>query len=84
MEMQQIVDDLRHQQYRDCTKRNYYAVWRVFNQFFIRLDYKPSNWEDRLTLFVGFLIQSNKQSSTVKSYISAIKAVLKENNFKID
>ena len=29
-------------------------------------------------MFVGHLIQNNKQSSTVKSYISAIKAVLRE------
>ena len=45
--------------------------------FFLRLDVKPLNWEDRLALFVGYLIQSGKQSSTIRSYISAIRAVLK-------
>ena len=50
----------------------------------LRLDYKPDNWEDRLVLFVGYLIQNNKQSATVRSYISAIKAVLREDNQKID
>ena len=24
----------------------YYRIWRLFNQFFIRLDKKPNNWED--------------------------------------
>ena len=70
-------------QHRDTTKRNYYAIWKVFNEFFIRLDEKPDTWQDRLTLFVGYLIQKERQSSTVKSYVSAIKAVLKENNIHI-
>ena len=47
------------------------------------MDKKPSNWGDRLSLFVGHLIQQNHQSSTVHSYISAIKAVLKMNNIRI-
>ena len=50
----------------------------------LRLDYRPDNWEDRLVLFVGYLIQNKKQSATVRSYISAIKAVLREDNQKID
>ena len=37
-----------------------------------------------MTLFVGYLIQNNKQSSTVKSYISVLKAVLKMHNIPID
>ena len=82
-EITNIIDELQHNQHRDSTKKNYLAVWRVFNEFFIWLDNKPSNWEDRLTLFVGYLVQNNKQSSTVKSYISAIKAVLNMNNIRI-
>ena len=50
----------------------------------LRLDHKLDNWEDRLVLFVGYLIQNKKQSATLKSYISAIKAVLREDNQKID
>ena len=56
----------------------------MFNQFFIRLDRKPASWEHRLNLFVGHLVDSNHQSSTVKSYVSAIKAVLLENKIKVD
>ena len=70
-------------QHRDSTKKNYYLVWKLFNEFFIKLDEKPRSWEDRLTLFVGYLISNNKQSATVKSYISAVKAVLLMNNIRI-
>ena len=51
--------------------------------FSIRLDVKPDNWEDRLVLFVGFLIEDGKKSSTIKSYISAIKSVLKKDGVEI-
>ena len=33
-------------------------------------------WGDRLSLFVGYLIEMGRRPATVKSYISAIKAVL--------
>ena len=66
------------------TKRNYYTIWKIFNRFFIRLDKKPLHWEDRLTLFVGYLVEDGKQSSTVKSYISAIRAVLAENSITLN
>ena len=36
------------------------------------------SWENRLVLFVGHLIETNKKSNTIRSYISAIKAVLNE------
>ena len=49
----------------------------------MKLDVKPGTWEDHLTLFVGYLITNDKQSATVKSYISAIKAVLKMNDIEI-
>ena len=61
----------------------YYSVWRSFNTIFLRLDRKPTSWADRLTLFVAYLIQNNRQSSTVKSYISAIKAVLQDDKYEL-
>ena len=42
------------------------------------------HWEDRITLYVGYLIHNKKQSSTVKSYLSAIQAVLKMEGIKIN
>ena len=79
-----IVEQLRTQRHRDTTQQNYYIIWKIFNKFFLRLDRKLPTWDERLTLFVAYLIDNNKQSSTVKSYISAIKAILKTNGFKID
>ena len=78
-----IIEDLKHNQHRNSTKKNYYSVWKTFNEFFVRLDHKHTDWGDRLTLFVGHLITERCQSATMKSYISAIKAVLKMNNIKV-
>ena len=80
VEVASIVEQLKLQQHRESTRENYYTVWRLFNKFFLRLDLKPRAWEDQLTLFVAHLIDCRKQPSTVKSYISAIKAVLKMHN----
>ena len=79
-----LIDRLKMERNRSTTRQTYYCVWRKFNQFFIRLDIKPQNWEDRLILFVGYLVESNKKSSTIRSYISAIKAVLREDNVIIN
>ena len=84
VEIQNITDRLKHQQYCDSTKRNFYTVWKIFADFLIRLDHQPQDWEERIILFVGHLINSKKQSSTVKSYVSAIKAVLREDNVKFE
>ena len=78
-----IVEQLRNQRNRSSTKSNYYRIWKFFNKFVIRLDVKPKNWGDRLVLFVGYLIENDKKSSTIKSYVSAIRAVLKQNNIKL-
>ena len=40
--MEEIVIQLKQNRHRDSTKRNYYCVWKSFNDFFIRLDIKPS------------------------------------------
>ena len=52
--------------------------------FFVRLDKKQDTWEDRITLFVTYLIEDKKQSQTVKSYVSVIKGILAEINVKIN
>ena len=70
------MENLKWERHRDSTRNTYYSVWKNFNQFYIRLDEKPQTWEDRIVLFAGYLISNNKKSSTVKSYVSAIKAVL--------
>ena len=77
-DMQAIVDRLKGQGNRSSTRANYYQIWKKFNQFIIKLDKRPDTWEERLVLFVGFLIQNNRKAGTIKSYISAIRAVLRE------
>ena len=72
---------MRH---RNSTRENYFAIWRNFNQFFIKLDCKPNNWEDRILLYVAFLIKSKKKSTTIKSYMSALKAILVVNKIKVN
>ena len=70
-------------QYADSTKANYYGVWKQFNKFFIKLDCKPKEWEECLTLYVAYLVDQTIKSSTIKSYISVIKVVLRDVNIKL-
>ena len=75
--IQSMVDKLKTQGIRNSTRRNYYSVWKQFNLFYIKLDHKPDNWEERVVLFVGYLIEIKRtQSQTGRSYVSAIKKVL--------
>ena len=46
------------------------------------LDVLPSRWEQRVTLFAAYLIDKGLQSSTIKSYVLAIKYVLIDDNYK--
>ena len=82
--MERIINKLKMGRNRPSTWKNYYSVWRTFNEFFIRLYDKPDTWEERLTLFVGYLAETNKKSTMIKSYISAIKAVLPDDGVEIN
>ena len=66
------------------TKRNYHVVWTNFNKFIIKLDHIPAKWEERTSLYCTYLILEGYQSSTVKSYVSAIKHKLTADNYKWD
>ena len=81
--IEHLVEKLRFKRHRSSTRKNYYCVWKSFNKFYLQLDRKPRFWDQRLTLFVAFLINEGKKSTTIKSYISAIKAVLREDGHKI-
>ena len=82
--IENIIERLRYQNNRKSTKRTYYNIWRQFNHFYIRLNQKPKSWEDRLLLFVGYLVENNRQSSTIKSYISAIRSVLQDDGVTLN
>ena len=45
----------------------------------------PKTWEERTALYCGYLIQEDElQSSTIKTYVSAIKSVLKDDGYSWD
>ena len=77
-----LIDNLRDKGICESTRKNYHKIWIQFNKFLLRLDYKPKLWEDRVSLFVANLIECKCQSATVKSYISAIRHVLKVDGYQ--
>ena len=77
------MDNLKFQRHTDSTEKTYHKVWTIFNKFYIKLDVKPRSWEQQIILFMGFLVDSKLKSSTVKSYISAIRSVLSDLNVRI-
>ena len=83
-EMTNLVEQLKQGRFRGTTKKNYYSVWKMFNQFIIRLDIKPNNWEDRKILFVSYLIKEGKKSTTIKSHVSAIRAMLMNIGYELN
>ena len=74
--MESILEKLKCQCMRDSTARNYLGVWRQFNKFMTKLNSKPNSWEQQASLFGAYLVDNGVQSSTLKSYISAIKITL--------
>ena len=83
-QIQLIIDKLIGQSQRNSTSNNYLRIWRQFNKFVINLDKKPNTWEDRVTLFIAHKIDQGMQSSTVKSYVSAIKKLLVDDGYPWD
>ena len=77
------MDRLRLDKNRDSMRRNYHTIWKLFSNFFFKLDHKPTLWEDRIILFAGYLIHNNKRASTVKSYIAAIKSTLRDDGIEV-
>ena len=79
-----VIERLKYAQNRNSTVQNYYTIWKKFNKFVIRLDRIPADWEDRAYLYAAHLVETGAQSSTIKSYISAIKMVLVCNGYEWD
>ena len=76
------MEKLRCTQNRDSTIKNYLSIWRHFNNFVIQLDRKPNSWEERTSLFMAHLISGGTQSSTIRSYVSAIKRILIDDGYQ--
>ena len=80
-----VIERLKAQKNRKSTTDTYHRIWKHFNKFLLRLDRKPKFWEDRVQLFCAYLIDNGTtQSSTIKTYISAIKSVLKNDGYEWD
>ena len=83
-EITSIVDRLKSQRHRDLTKHMYHRIWKIFAQFYAKLDVKPECWSDRIVLFIGFLVENNLKSSTIRTYISGLKGVLADEDIQFD
>ena len=79
--MWQVIERLKANRNRISTRNTYLQIWRNFNKFLIRLDEKPDKWEQRVALYCAFLIEKGNKSSTVKSYVSAIKRILTDDGY---
>ena len=62
-------------------RKKYHEIWTKFNKFIISLDRRPALWENCVALYCAFLVEKGNKSTTIRSYISAIKKVLKENGY---
>ena len=70
--------------HQKSTKKIYHNVWKNFNKFVIKLDWQPDTWEEKVSLYCTFLSFNDVQSSTMKSYISGIKAKLRMDGYRWD
>ena len=82
--MNLVLEKLKQAKNRDSTKAVYHNIWKNFNKFVFKLDKKPKAWEDRTALYCAFLADNGAQSSTIKTYVSAIKLVLKDDDYEWD
>ena len=76
------LESLKTKRTRNSTYMTFFKIWSGFNKFLIQLDYIPKKWEERTVLYCAHLINCGAQSSTIRSYISAIKAILQDDNYK--
>ena len=78
----QLLERFKNQRVKEPTALNYHGIWKNFNKFLIRLDTRPDTWEEKVAWYAGYLIDSGFQSSTLKSYITAIKKTLESDGYE--
>ena len=59
-------------------------MWKNFNIFLLKLDRRPRNWEEGAAWYATYLYHRGFQSSTIRSYISGIKATLINDDYEWD
>ena len=71
-----VLERLKCEKNRSSTKKNYLNIWHNFSNFVMKLDIKPKSWEEHTSMYCAYLVDCGAQSSTIKSYTSAIKCIL--------
>lgn len=79
-----IVERLSNDGIQPTTKIMYHSVWCNFNKFLLSFDDLPTTWEDKMVLYASFLADIGSSSSTVSSYMSAIRYVLRHDGIEIN
>ena len=79
-----IMERLKANQNRKSTQANYLGIWRVFNKFLLKLEEVPLSWNDRISSFGAYLVDKGYQSSTLRSYVSAIKNILNTDGIELE
>ena len=74
--LKELQERLSFHTTQPSTEENCLSIWRHFNEFIISLDRKPPTWEDKLALFLMYLTKEERNSQTLKSYISAVRNIL--------
>ena len=80
--MMELIESFKCSQNRCSTILNYQVIWRHFNRFILSLDVIPDLWEESASLFAAHLVHEGVQSSTLKSYVSAIKFTLSVDGYE--
>ena len=77
-----MLEGMKNRSNKKTTMNSYMKTWRKFNEFIIRLDVIPATWEERVVLYCVYLIDRGIKSSTIKSYISGIKCILRCDDYE--
>ena len=82
--MERILESLKNNKNRRSTVKNYHQIWKQFNEFILKLDVKPNSWERRVALFCAYMVEKGSKSTTIHSYISALKNILVTDGYHWD
>lgn len=66
------------------TKNMYHKIWCNFNRFLLCFDDLPTTWEEKLVLYATFLADIGKATTTVSTYMSAIRYVLQHDGVELN
>lgn len=78
------VERLSNADIASTTREMYHRVWCNFNRFLLCFDDLPTTWEEKLVLYATFLADIGNHSSTVASYMSAIRYVLRHDGVDLN